>query len=69
MKVTIVCKCNATFSLFSWSRVRDVFTCPNCKSSLPDNASADLIEAFKAYELFDAKLSNNGPYEITISDR
>lgn len=30
--------------------------CPNCGQALPSNASADLLKALDALEIFDAKL-------------
>lgn len=69
MKIQITCACNAKFDIFSNTRTREEIKCPNCGRALPDNASADLIAALKAYETFSAKLENDGNYETVASSR
>lgn len=67
MIVKITCACNATFEIKDGSRHPKIITCPNCGRSLPDNASNDLLAALEAFSIFDAKLSDSGLYEISIS--
>ncbi len=67
MKVKITCTCRAAFVIKSSSRHPSEISCPNCGQVLPFDASSDLLKMLDAFEVLEAKLSENSErYKIKI---
>lgn len=66
MKVKITCNCNASFEINGGGRHPKEIRCPNCGSTLPDNASQDLFSMLDSFLSLESKLEKSA-YNILFT--